>query len=396
MTFRETIITAFQSLKMNPKRSFMTIIGIVIGIASVITIMAIGNGVNQMAKSQFKTSKSGELKAQIDFTSDTDAGVNGFTQADVSFLRSSEIGPDITDAKISTLSGDYGSDFGSLNGDESELDFTVARKRSGGPNLDSGHYFSQADLDVGQNNMLISKGLAKRYFGSPENALGKSVTLGNYAYTVIGTFTTDDTYQSDTIIPYNAYLKENNTTGSIMTLNVKKGANPQKIGRKAEKLLKKNGANRQNGTYEYEDNNKWIGQISKVLNGITFFVTAVAGISLFIAGIGVMNMMYISVSERTQEIGIRLAVGATEANIRNQFLIEAIILTVTGGLIGLVSGYLIASGAVKLIPGNMHIKAVITLRDVVFAIGVSTIVGVIFGWLPAKQAANKNLIDILR
>lgn len=85
MTFRETIITAFQSLKMNPKRSFMTIIGIVIGIASVITIMAIGNGVNQMAKSQFKTSKSGELKAQIDFTSDTDAGMNGFTQAGCQF-----------------------------------------------------------------------------------------------------------------------------------------------------------------------------------------------------------------------------------------------------------------------------------------------------------------------
>ncbi|SUP61602.1 Macrolide export ATP-binding/permease protein MacB [Weissella viridescens] len=123
-----------------------------------------------------------------------------------------------------------------------------------------------------------------------------------------------------------------------------------------------------------------------MLNGITFFVTAVAGISLFIAGIGVMNMMYISVSERTQEIGIRLAVGATEANIRNQFLIEAIILTVTGGLIGLVSGYLIASGAVKVIPGNMHIKAVITLRDVVFAIGVSTIVGVILvGYRPSKR-----------
>lgn len=397
MKFRETVLTALQSLKMNPKRSFMTIIGIVIGIASVITIMAIGNGVNKMATDQFKTSKSGELKAKIDYYGyDDDAGQKGLSQADVSLIKSSDIGHKISKIELSALSGDTGQTTGIINDESTDLSFTVMRNLDNEPDMQSGKVFSQNDLDVGQNKILITKSLAKQNFGSAENAIGKSVTLGNYAYTVAGTYNENDRYMDNVIIPYEAFQRESNDDGAVMILSVKKGENPRKVGQAAEKMLSKQGSSRNSGSYTYEDTDKMIGQISKVLNGLTFFVSAVAGISLFIAGIGVMNMMYISVSERTQEIGIRLAVGATESNIRNQFLIESIVLTVVGGLIGLLSGYLIANMVTKFIPGDMHIKAIISLADVVFALGVSTLVGVIFGWLPAKQAADKNLIDILR
>lgn len=107
-----------------------------------------------------------------------------------------------------------------------------------------------------------------------------------------------------------------------------------------------------------------------------------------------MNMMYISVSERTQEIGIRLAIGATPSNILFQFLLEAIMLTVSGGLIGFGFGWLFAHAIAKFIPGD--ITAVVTFNSFLLAFGVSTAVGIIFGLLPARQAANKNLIDILR
>ena len=124
---------------------------------------------------------------------------------------------------------------------------------------------------------------------------------------------------------------------------------------------------------------------------MTYFVSAIAAISLFIAGIGMMNMMYISVSERTQEIGIRLAVGARPSDILIQFLLEAVMLTVTGELLGFALGWLIGNGISPFLPQKMP-----WLRCFLLAFGVSSAVGVVFGILPARQAADKNLIDILR
>lgn len=398
MECKDTILTALQALKMNTKRSMMTIIGIVIGIAAVITIMAIGNGVNKMATDQIKGSDNGQLNADIGYTGGSGNSANGFNESDINLIKGSSFANKISKVKVSALSDDIGQTSGQINGKEIDISFGVVRQVSDKPShVTSGHFFEQNDLDAGQNEMLIDKIMAKQYFGSKDNANGKSVTLGGQAYTVIGTFSdTDDFYNADVLVPYNAYVKIESNEGSVMQLTVKRGENPQKVGRAAQKLLNKNGTKHNSGNYKYTDTNAMISQISNILNGLTFFVSAVAGISLFIAGIGVMNMMYISVSERTQEIGIRLAVGATETNIRNQFLIESVILSVTGGILGLIFGYLIALGAVKVIPGDMHIKAIITLGNIVFAVGVSTFVGVLFGWLPAKQAANKNLIDILR
>lgn len=152
------------------------------------------------------------------------------------------------------------------------------------------------------------------------------------------------------------------------------------------------------GTYTYYDMEKELKAFSSQINMITGFISLIAAISLFIAGIGVMNMMYISVSERTQEIGIRLAVGATPTNIMLQFLIEAMVLTVTGGLIGFVLGAGLSHLLAPLLSlgGGIKIKAHVTLNAFLLAFGVSSAVGLIFGILPARQAANKNLIDILR
>ncbi|MFL4443339.1 ABC transporter permease [Heyndrickxia coagulans] len=132
--------------------------------------------------------------------------------------------------------------------------------------------------------------------------------------------------------------------------------------------------------------------IGSVINSLTYFISAIAGISLFIAGIGVMNMMYISVSERTREIGIRLAIGATPKHILFQFLLEAVLLTGIGGLIG----FGIGGGLAWLISLFLPFRAVIGVGSFLLAFCVSTFVGILFGILPAKNAANKNLIDILR
>ena len=127
-------------------------------------------------------------------------------------------------------------------------------------------------------------------------------------------------------------------------------------------------------------------------NCLTLFVSAIAGISLLIAGVGVMNMMYISASERSQEIGIRMAVGATPAEIMKQFLLESVMLTLTGGIIGLLVGAMDA----WLIAMFLPFKPVVTVGSIVGTFAISSIVGIVFGLLPAKSAANKNLIDILK
>ncbi len=156
--------------------------------------------------------------------------------------------------------------------------------------------------------------------------------------------------------------------------------------------LNKIGSQHASGSYEFFDTAAMLKGITAVIKGITYFIVAVASISLFIAGIGVMNMMYIAVSERTQEIGIRMAVGASQKQILWQFLIEAVMLTLSGGMIGYLAGLGVAMGISAFLP----FKASVSLSTFLLAFGTSTVVGLVFGILPAKTASNKNLIDILR
>lgn len=126
----------------------------------------------------------------------------------------------------------------------------------------------------------------------------------------------------------------------------------------------------------------------QIVDMITYFVAAVAGISLFIAGIGVMNVMYISVTERTEEIAIRRAFGAKGRDIEMQFLVESVVLCLLGGIIGLILGIIIAT-IVDLATPDM-VKSSVSLGSVILAVGVSTLIGIVFGWIPARAASKKN------
>ena len=142
----------------------------------------------------------------------------------------------------------------------------------------------------------------------------------------------------------------------------------------------------------YFDTSELMKGIGDVLSTITYFISAVAGISLFIAGVGVMNMMYISVSERTKEIGIRRALGATKGNIQLQFLVEGILITTLGGVIG----YIFGIGIAKMVSLLLPFDALVDWPTALISVIVSVTIGVVFAFFPAKSAANKNIIDILR
>lgn len=161
---------------------------------------------------------------------------------------------------------------------------------------------------------------------------------------------------------------------------------------KVVKQLNLNGESRLQGEYQNYDPTSEIKQLGSMLDNLTLFISAVAAISLFIAGVGVMNMMYISVSERTKEIGIRRALGANARSIKLQFLFEGIVLTISGGIIGYILGILIAYGASFALPFSVRPD----LMTVLISIGTSVLIGVCFSYLPASAAAKKELIDILK
>lgn len=187
------------------------------------------------------------------------------------------------------------------------------------------------------------------------------------------------------------YYQGSKNTASV-TAVLDKGTKPDEVANKILDKLKKQGSLRNQGTYQSFDSSFLTKGIGKVLSTITYFISAVAGISLFIAGVGVMNMMYISVSERTKEIGIRRALGATQRSIMIQFLLEGVMLTFTGGIIGYLLGMVVAYS----IGAIMKIGIQIDFFTISIAVGVSTLIGLVFSVMPAREAAKKDLIDILR
>ncbi|HJF16891.1 MAG TPA: FtsX-like permease family protein, partial [Globicatella sulfidifaciens] len=190
----------------------------------------------------------------------------------------------------------------------------------------------------------------------------------------------------------NKLLNPNTNVDFSIKAFYKPDSNVSGISRKIADYLKENGSEKDNGTYEYFDMSEMMESIGQQVSMVTYFIGAVAGISLFIAGVGVMNMMYISVSERTKEIGIRRSLGATQNSIQWQFLLEGISITTLGGLIG----YLFGVG-IAIIAGNfLPFKALIDVPTALISVSISVLIGISFSVFPARAAARKNVVEILR
>jgi putative ABC transport system permease protein len=402
MQINELIKSAVRSLLANKKRSFLTMIGIVIGIASVITIMSIGNGVQRKVTESLSANNGGQMKVTISYMSYDDKGA-GITPTDIALIESSTIGQTISNLKVSSL--DHGVGMATLAiGDDRPSEMPVSAVESVPfADIAYGRNFNAAEIRTGEQVALVEKMFAKESFGRASSAVGGRVRVGNASYRIIGVHEMPGMSlmngasgaSEPVVLPKETYLNTfESSNGMTLTFNIPKGEDPKKYGKAVQKILTRDGEHRANGEYYFAEMSEIVKKISAVLNMMTYFVAAVAAISLFIAGIGVMNMMYISVSERTQEIGIRLAVGATERSVRWQFLIESMILSVVAGVLGLATGFLLGKGVSAFLPYG--ISAYVDWANIALALGVSTAVGIVFGWLPAQQAAKKNLIDILR
>lgn len=407
----ELFKSAIQSLRANKKRSFLTIIGIMIGIAAVIAILGIGDGITKTMYDKFgNNAKQGQQTTEISFDAENvNAPINGFTQEQLTAVKTQFAG-EIKNAEIERETENISTQ-AEIGDATKTATVSLLKKPTSEVKLIAGKNITKSMLETGAQNALLSEKVAKKQYGTAQNAIGTTVLVNNVTYNVVGVYQSQEAYTGDgmpnkygvdLLVPNAVYYQgEGAKEGNTLKLTFSQGANASAISRKVAKYLRKNSPVASQGTYQYLDMEKALKQFSSQMSIITTFISFIAAISLFIAGIGVMNMMYISVSERTQEIGIRLAVGATPFNIMMQFLVEAVILTLTGGLLGFLGGaglaYLLAPLMSNMIGGGgIHIHAYISLNAFLLAFGTSAAVGLIFGILPARQAANKNLIDILR
>ncbi|WJW76948.1 ABC transporter permease [Enterococcus faecium] len=391
--------SAWQAIKNNRKRSILTMIGIIIGISSVITILAIGRGFEKDTIKNLTKSDSKNVEIQLNFTpNDTslyDTNTDFFQDADLSI--------------IGNVEGVKKVDYSKIDEEQIYKDLIIKGKKtnkqikligSEGEKVSIGRNLTSQDSELSNKVAAIDSVTAKELFDTSEQALGKGIEIEQELFRIVGVFPgeeQDNLFSLSNInieIPkatYHYYFKSEKDTSSL-TLTLEEGVEPDKVTSKVINQLKEKGSLKHLGEYEVLDTAMLTKGIGQILSTITYFITAVAGISLFIAGVGVMNMMYISVSEQTKEIGIRRALGATRKSIMLQFLLEGLILTLSGGLIGYLLGMALAYSVGSLIKVNVSLD----LFTILLAVGVSSVIGLVFSVMPASEAAKKDLIDILR
>lgn len=395
MTLQENIRMALSSVLAHKLRSILTMLGIIIGVAAVITVVAIGQGGEQMLKSQL-TGAGNTINVYYEPT-DEEIQMNPniymesfFNEQDIEQL---ERLPDVKNVVASTMTSM------TTRYREDTFDTTVygineAYLDVNELNVEKGRSLTRSDFASGARAGVISAELNKELFGK-KSALGEVIWLNGQPIEVIGVaesptglfaFGTMDVY-----IPANTYRT---SFGSLDYTSVDVQANDadslQAVGEEATALL--------NDLHDTEDSYKvmnleemaeGVGQVTSIM---TTIIGSIAGISLLVGGIGVMNIMLVSVTERTREIGIRKALGATQRQILTQFLIEALTLTLIGGIIGILLG----AGASLAVSFFADWPSLISWQVVVGALLFSMAIGIIFGMLPANKAAKLDPIDSLR
>ena len=382
----DKILIALKSISKNKNRNFLTMLGIIIGIASVICILAIGDGfTHTVTKGMGSHNTRNKVTIQYEPTTDVSTD-NGFTNNDADIL-SKVSGVDHVKLKSSMSEATAKASYKTKNVSIS------LNKQPKHLKLVKGTYFTMTGASDG---VYISEYLAHKLF--KENAINRLISIDGNAFIVQGIYRDssdmDMSYRPDVYVSKTTFkqLFASQIFKDQAVLYVQSDANKKQIGKTAVKRMKNMGEQKNTGRYSVSNPDTVSKQFTKILNDITYFIAFIAGISLLIAGIGVMNVMYITVSERRKEIGIRRAFGATSSDIRNQFLIESVVLCVIGGIIGIIFGYIF----VAIINAFLPFKAVITTYAIVLSLSVATAVGLIFGFIPSNKAAKSELVGLLK
>lgn len=401
MKFNILLNTAFKDIIKNKKRSLLTMLGIIIGIAAVITIIAIGRGFQDYVVDSLMGGEGKELSVAFFFqpenpTNSVGSNTSVFTEKNIRDISQ------ITDVlKVESDPEKFQNDMVnvSMQKNDGKIESAFAKPvEETESKIVKGRAITKLDGDTNQKVAVITQKLADEIF-EDEDALDKTVIVKNDYYVIVGikennAATNLFSFGNDVDIPkgtLESRKPKNNNSISMINVILKNGTKVQDKAKEIQEYLEKNGPMKAAGSYNFVDIAQQIEGISNVLGSVTIFISLIAAISLLIAGIGMMNMMYISVAERIKEIGIRRAIGAKKKEILYQFMLEGIIVTVIGGIIGYIIGMIAAFIASKFLPFPIKLE----LMPVLISLGISLGIGIVFTYSPANTAANKNVIDII-
>ena len=394
-------ILAIRAISRNLLRSFLTTLGIVIGIASVIVLVTIGNGATRSITSSIERLGSNMLTIMPGKRTHGPAQGSSaplFTYEDIKALKR-----DVTQLKAVTPQVGRSTTlvFGNTNHTSTvygiDNDFFTVRDWV----LSQGRVFSVSELQSGKSSCIIGATIQDKLFPNLD-PLGAKLRLGKLSCTVIGVLSDKGASsfgqdQDDVVLlPLRTFQRRLSGSTDVATILVstRDKVDTAAVIKQIETILRERRhiGSGEDDDFTVHDLKEIINTVSGTTRILTLLLGAVAAISLLVGGIGIMNIMLVSVTERTREIGIRLAIGALEREVLMQFLVEAIVLSSLGGMIGIVLGLLGAWGGTHLLEVPLLIDASIIL----IAFGFSTAVGIIFGYFPARKAAHLDPIDALR
>jgi putative ABC transport system permease protein len=404
MNFKNLIKIAVRALVRNKLRAVLTMLGIIIGVASVIAMLAIGEGSKKSIQDQMSSMGTNLIMIMPDIQRRAGVSLGAsnsmvLKMSDVETLRNesvylSEISPQVsaagqvifgnqnTQTTIYGVSGEY---------------LTIRKLK-----IKTGRIFNSTELRSMSKVCILGQTVVENLFGKGSDPVGLSIRIKNLPFEVIGTLEDKGESgmgqdQDDLILaPYTTVQRRlaaidyiNGIYASAVTEDKSAMAIDEvtTILRRTHKLKESD-----DDDFRIMSQSELLETVGNVTNIMKYLLGAIAGISLLVGGIGIMNIMFVSVTERTREIGLRMSIGGRSRDILRQFLVESIIMSILGGALGVIFGYLIAIVAGTLI----NIDTVITPQSVFLAAAVCFAIGVFFGWYPARKAANLNPIDALR
>lgn len=398
---------AVRALLRNKLRSFLTTLGIIIGVFAVISMVAIGEGAKAQVEQTF-ASMGSNIVIVMPGTSTQGGAMGGFgsmptlTWDDLKALRNEASAVKLVSAVLRSAAQVQSEDQNwttSIMGNSPEL-FEIRSWK-----IESGQFFTQSDVDVGAKVAVVGRTVVDKLFGTTADAVGQTIRIKNVPFLIVGLLQKKGQSamgqdQDDQIfIPQSTFMAkvqgglQKYVNGMIMMSAVSQEATPRAEAQIKDILRDRHriepGADDDFSVRNLSDMANAVESSTRVFTGL---LASIAAVSLLVGGIGIMNIMLVSVTERTREIGIRLAVGARGRDVLQQFLTEAVLLSALGGALGIATGYWLA----PLLTKFAGFPTLISSTSVIMAFSVSAIIGIVFGFFPALKAARLDPIDALR
>ncbi len=403
MRYKDLFQETFYALFINKARSSLTILGIVIGIAAVITLIAVGEGATATVTNNISALGSNLIViipgAASGAVSQGVGSAQTLTIKDASLLQQqlqfvSGISPEI--AKHFQIT------YGANNTNTTVVGANPIYALVHNVTINNGSFFNQQQNNNLQRVAVLGPGVSQVLFGSPYIGTGKQIEINGNLFSVIGIAnikggSSTNSADNNIYIPFKTaqqYLFGQNQALTSISISALNSQSINTVEQEAYNLLLQSHGiqNPANADFQIINQSSIVASLSSTTQTLTALLGSIAAISLLVAGIGIMNMMLTTVTERTREIGLRKAVGAKRKDIGAQFLNEAVALTLIGGLCGILLGI----GIIEILSITHSVAVVIQWWSIVIAFGVSMLIGIVFGYYPAQRAAKLKPIDALR